>query len=159
MSAALYAIAGTIVGVLGTALVDALRSRRDDRGRSKEALRTVASDFTAQVARVRRYSIGCADQPEAYDTVWPRIEAAFAEARAYYERLRITSESMAVQEAARYVIHFTYGMTRLVRKNRTIFDEANLSMLTWSLTLYNQPPLTEAAYPGNPSRDRPRRRA
>ena len=136
MSAAFYAIAGTIVGALGTALIDIMRSKRDQRGRGREALRTVTSDFTTQIARVRRYAMIISSEPEEYDNLRPRIEADFAEARACYERLLITAESLAIQTAARHVLHFTYWMTYLVRGNRDGFHEAHTSMLNWSLKLY-----------------------
>jgi hypothetical protein len=138
MPAALYALAGTIVGVLGTVLVDAIRSRRDEHSRSKEGLRTVTSDLTAQVARVRRYTLRAIQGPGERDDLRPQFEAAFAEARACYERLLITAESIAIQEAARHVIHYTYWMTELACGNMADFDEAHVAMLDWSLKLYTE---------------------
>ena len=37
MSAALYALAGTVIGVLGAVLADAVRARRDTRRVAREA--------------------------------------------------------------------------------------------------------------------------
>ena len=56
MSAAFYALAGTVIGILGTVLLDIVRARRETRSRAREALRVVCSEFTTQLTRVRRYS-------------------------------------------------------------------------------------------------------
>jgi hypothetical protein len=135
MPQALYALAGTVIGILGTVLVDMVRARRDDRSRSQVALRDACSDFAAQVARVRRYSLRLRREPQNHEFS-SLLETAFTEARAYYERLFITAESLATQEAARHVIHFTNLMVRAAGMERTGFLEAETQMFNWSARLY-----------------------
>ena len=64
MSGALYALTGTVIGILGTVLTDVIRGRREDRSRGHDVLRSASSDFTAQIGRVRRYCLYLKDNPE-----------------------------------------------------------------------------------------------
>jgi len=135
MPAALYALAGTLIGILGTMVVDTVRERREARRRNQEALRTVCSDFMAQVARVRRYSFALRDEPQNQET-WLLIRSAYTEARAYYERLLITADSLSTQKAARNVLHFVYWMSRTAHRNITGFDESANALHDWTAKLY-----------------------
>jgi hypothetical protein len=135
MPAALYALAGTLIGILGTVLADAMRARREARRRNQEALRTVCSDFMAQVARVRRYSMALREEPQNQET-WLVIQSAFIEVRAYYERLLITTDSFATQEAARHVVHFVYWMSRAAHNKITGFDDCENELRDWAANLY-----------------------
>lgn len=83
MSAALYALAGTVIGVLGAVLADAVRAQRDTRRVAREALRVVCSDFTAQLTRARRYSQIHHRGPEGSldQEVWQQLQVTFTEAR------------------------------------------------------------------------------
>lgn len=138
MSSALYALAGTVIGVLGTVLVDVVRGRREERGRSHEALRTVSADFTAQIARVRRYSFQVRAEPGNQGT-WQMLETEFSEARASYERLLLTSESTVTQEASRRVVHFTYHMAYAARVQQAeTFRQCETEMMNWSAKLYTE---------------------
>jgi hypothetical protein len=138
MSAALYALAGTVIGVLGTVLADLVRASREHRNLARNALRVVCSDFTAQIARVRRYSIQLRREPQGplYQETWQQLQATFTEARAYYERLLITADSVAIQEAARHVVHYAYYMSRAAHMEMTGFAEAQAEMFSWSTRLY-----------------------
>ncbi len=134
MSGALYALAGTVIGILGTALTDVIRGRREDRSRSHDVLRSVSSDFTAQIGRVRRYCLYLKNNPEDREA-WSTLEEAFTEARANYERLLITADSIATQEAARHITHYAFWMTRAANGERTGFYEAEAEMFSWSAKL------------------------
>jgi hypothetical protein len=133
--AALYALAGTVIGILGTVLADAIRERRQERLQSQEALRTACSDFMAQVARVRRYSLTLRLEPQNQET-WLLTRGAFTEARAHYERLLITADSLATQEAARHVIHFVYWMSRAAHGDITGFAECHDELRDWTAKPY-----------------------
>jgi hypothetical protein len=63
------------------------------------------------------------------------LESAFIEARANYERLLLSAESVATQKAARYVIHYAFWMTRAANMERTGFYEAEAEMYDWSAKL------------------------
>jgi hypothetical protein len=134
MSEAIYALAGTVIGIIGTLLTDIIRGRREDRTRSQEALRAVSSDFAAQIGRIRRYCLQLLYHPEDQGAR-STLDGAFTEARANYERLLLTADSVATQEAARYVIHYTFWMTRAANKERTGFYEAEAEMFSWSAKL------------------------
>jgi hypothetical protein len=139
MPAALYALAGTLIGILGTVLVDAVRARREARRQNQEALRTVCSDFMAQVARVRRYSFALRDalrEESQNQETWLVIQTAFIEVRAYYERLLLTADSLATQEAARHVVHFVYWMSRAANREITGFDDCENELHNWNAKLY-----------------------
>lgn len=134
MSEAFYALAGTVVGILGTLLADIVRARRDDRSRSQEILRAACADFNAQIGRLRRYCLQLKSRPGDKDAL-ATVESAFIEARANYERLLLSAESVATQEAARYVIHYVFWMTRAANMERTGFYEAEPEMYDWSAKL------------------------
>jgi hypothetical protein len=110
LSEGIFALAGALVGVLGTVLVAAVGVRADDRRTSREALRTACTDFTTQAARIRRLSHAIDMHPEQQAQLRPRLDEALVEARAGYERLRLTAESRTAQEAARYVLHAGWAL-------------------------------------------------
>lgn len=137
MSAALYALAGTVIGILGTVLLDIVRGRRETRSRAREVLRVVCSDFTTQLTRARRYSgihhgpLGPVDQE-----TWQQMQAIFTEARTCYERMLITADSVSIQAAARCALHYTFWMWRTARTDDQAFKEAEAQTLSWLKKLY-----------------------
>ncbi len=138
MSAALYALAGTVIGGLGAVLADAVRARRDTRRVAREALRVVCSDFTAQLTRARRCSQIHHRGPEGPldQEIWQQLQVTFTEARTYYERMLITASSAAIQEAARNALHYTYWMWRMAGTEGPDFMDAEAQALRWSKKLY-----------------------
>jgi hypothetical protein len=135
MTAALYALAGALIGVIGSAVADMIREKRELRRRNQEELRSICSDFTAQLARVRRYLFRLQSDPQN-EELWELVDSAFTEARAHNERLLITAELMATQEAARHAIHFVYWMIQVTRLQSGGYDECREEFGRWLEKLY-----------------------
>jgi uncharacterized membrane protein YccC len=53
MTQAVFALAGVVLGALGTSITGVLLSGREDRRLHRESLRTTCADFTAAIARMR----------------------------------------------------------------------------------------------------------
>jgi hypothetical protein len=137
MSEAFFALAGALIGVLGGVLTAAFGARAEDRRANREALRAVCTDFATATARVRRLSIELrrdSDNP----SLELRVEEALTDARASYERLRLTTESYSAQEAARHVVHFSNWMSWSARKKRDDFEEAHTEFHRWTKQLYEE---------------------
>ena len=137
MSEALFALAGALVGVLGTVLTTTVGARSEDRRAAKTALRAVCSSFAAEAARVRRLSIELLRRPD--DTLLhERVEDALTGARAAYEQLRLISESYGAQEAASHIVHYANWMFWAARGKREGFAEAQVEFHNWSRRLYSE---------------------
>jgi len=135
MFAVFYALAGALVGVIGTALADVMREKRDLRRRNQEELRSICSSFTIGLARTRRYLFQLQSEPQQEET-WQLAEASFTEVRAHYERLLITAELVTAQEAARHVVHFMYWMMQAVRMQSTGYDACRDEFNKWLEKFY-----------------------
>ena len=107
MSEALYALAGAFLGVVGTVVTEALRSRRDDRTAWRRDLRSACVEFAAEIARLRDLSYALRSDP-AEQRLRDAAHDAHTRARGLLERLRLTSDSVATQKAARLLIHHAY---------------------------------------------------
>src|ERR1700735_4383717 len=107
MSQALFAIAGAIVGVLGTVLTALVGARHEEQRIWREAFRTVCANFSSQVSELQDLSHRLRHDPGNLD-LQQAAELAHTKARGFYEQLRLTSRSVATQEAARWVIHCIY---------------------------------------------------
>lgn len=136
MSEAWFALAGGLIGVLGTVLAEGIRARRADRLAARDALRLVCSQFTTDVARVRRLSLLLKKRPADADLEKKRLQDAFTDARGGYERLLITVESLAAQRAARHVVHYAAQMMFAAIEDRDDFAAAHQATLDWAVTLY-----------------------
>lgn len=109
MTAAIFALAGTLVGVLGTLAVELARNRAEDTRSRREALKLASADFTAAVTRITNLALNSRDPDVA------RINLMYEthrEARICYERLRLMAESREVQEAGRHVLRHAFGLLR-----------------------------------------------
>jgi hypothetical protein len=108
MTAAIFALVGTLLGVLGTLTVELVRGRVEDMRSHREALRLACADFTAAVARVINLTIELKKiaDPKRLEL----MREAHMDARAYYERLRLIAVSRDAQKAGRYVLRYTYGL-------------------------------------------------
>jgi hypothetical protein len=135
VSEALFALAGALIGVLGGVLTAAFGARAEDRRANREALRAVCTDFAIATARVRRLSIEIGRDPDNR-SLELRVEEALTEARASFERLRLTTESYRAQEAARYVVHFSNEMSWSARKNRGDFKKSHIEFHRWIERFY-----------------------
>jgi hypothetical protein len=137
MTAAIFALVGTLVGVLGTLAVELARSRAENMRVRHENLRQASAEFTAAVARIINLVL------EFKDPDIPRIDLmyeAHREARVCYERLRLISTSREVQEAGRYVIRYAYGLLReaqtLPRREDELERGPRLLLNDWLMKFY-----------------------
>jgi hypothetical protein len=109
MSQAIFALAGALVGVLGAVVAAMLQAYRLDRRSRHDALRTTCSEFAASIARVGHLSARL-DATNLDPVLQAEIANTQTDARVQYERLRLLTESLAAQEAARYAIRHAYNM-------------------------------------------------
>ena len=63
MSEAWFALAGALVGVLGTLASDHLRGRREERATQRALIRSACADFTSAIARIRSLAFDLRDNP------------------------------------------------------------------------------------------------
>lgn len=137
MSQAIFALAGAIVGVLGTALAALVAARHEEQRIWREALRTVCANLTAQVSELQDLSHQLRDQPHDPD-LQQAAQLVHTKARGFYEQLRLTSRSVATQEAARWVIHCIYWQWRATQGGPGDFWEWRKLLYEWLTKLYVQ---------------------
>ena len=108
---ALFALAGTALGIVGALLADFLRARKDERRDHREQLRSACVDLTTALVEIRQAYWGRAygDDEAARRAA---LQRAHDVARASYERLRLSTSSLAVQEEARFALRYAYGLLR-----------------------------------------------
>jgi hypothetical protein len=135
MSQALFAIAGAIVGVLGTVLTALIGARHEERRIWREVFRTVCAEFASHVSELQDLSHQLRRAP-ADQQVQQAAEQAHTRARGSYEQLRLTSRSAATQEAARWVIHCVYYQWTSTQGGRGDFWEARKNLYNWMSRLY-----------------------
>jgi hypothetical protein len=111
MVAAVFALVGAALGVLGTLATELSRSRVENIRSRREALRLICADFTSAVARMRELAIDLAKQPEDL-AIMASIRAAHVDAWTHFERLRLTSTSYDTQKACRRTLRYAYGIVR-----------------------------------------------
>lgn len=137
MTAAIFALMGTIIGVLGTLTVELTRNRAADKRSHREALRIACADFTAAIARTINLAAELQD-PDPTDI--KRMHDADVEVRAGYERLRLISGSQDVQEAGRHVVRYAIGLLRQAEGRPPRSDELErrprLLLQDWLIRLY-----------------------
>jgi hypothetical protein len=135
MSAALFTLAGTIVGILGTTMTEFIRGRRDDKKTWREQLRSTCADLIGEVSKLRDLSHELKKSPE--DAAL-RIAAqdAHSRARALQEKLRLISKSVPTQEAGRHLIHYAYYQWRSTQGGKADFWAARRGVDEWLSTLY-----------------------
>lgn len=122
MTAALFALAGAVLGILGTLVTSLVQSRHEDRRMSRESLRTSCADFTAAIARMR-YLATEMHLRGLDDELQGRMRSAHEDARVGFERLRLITTSVEAQEAARYALRHALGLWRLVEGQEPRPDE------------------------------------
>ena len=92
MSEALFALAGTALGILGTVLADGLRARREDERARREALLRVCTEFIAAVSRLRDVAFNINEHPDE-PGIRDRARQANEDVRVCYEQLRLLSSA------------------------------------------------------------------
>jgi hypothetical protein len=137
MTAAVFALVGTLVGVLGTLVVELARNRTQDKRSRREALKLASADFTAAVTRMINLALEFRDPDES------RINLMYEthrDARVCYERLRLIAISKNVQEAGRYVLRYTFGLLceaeNLPRRDDERERGPRLLLNDWLMTFY-----------------------
>jgi hypothetical protein len=127
----LFALAGALIGVLGTVLTDLARGRRDDRSLWREEFRSVCSEFISEVAHLEDLSHELRRSPEDSELRRAAVDA-HSRIRSLQDRLRLTSRSIATQEAARWLMHYGYYEWRSTQGGPGDFWQAQEGIRTWS---------------------------
>ena len=109
MREALFALAGTALGILGTLVAEVWRARRDDIRERRQRLRDAGVDVTVALVRMRQAYWGRGYEDDARRAA---MREAHDDARCEYERLRLITSSLRVQEEARYALRYAYGLLR-----------------------------------------------
>ena len=135
MTAAWFALGGALIGVLGTVLTEFARGRRDDRNAWREELRSVCAEFVSEVSHIQDLSHELRRTPEDSE-VQRAAQETHSRLRALQDRLRLTSKSVATQEAARRLQHYSYYQWRSTLGGRGEFWQAHEEIRTW-LTAFN----------------------
>lgn len=137
MTAAIFALAGTLVGVLGTLTVELTRNRKEDVRAHREALRLACADFTAAIARTVQIANETKDSKIIQINL---MREAHLEARVCYERLRLIAASPDIQKAGRHVLRYTFGIMLQVEGKPLRDDELERSprvlLQDWLMVLY-----------------------
>jgi hypothetical protein len=122
MTAAIFALIGTLLGISGTLLVEIRRERVEVNRSRREALRISCADFTDAIIRVREQAIRWKRDPSDV-SLKESTYKAHDESWIHYERLRLISTSKDVQEAGRHVIRYSWGLMRQVEGKAPREDE------------------------------------
>jgi hypothetical protein len=135
MSQALFALAGALVGVLGTVLTALAGARHEERRIWRETLRSVAARLTTEVSLLRDLSHQLRRDPDNQD-LQLAAEQAHTRARGFQQQLRLTSRSKATQEAGRWVTHSAYHQWKATQGGPADFWEARSALDRWLTKLY-----------------------
>jgi hypothetical protein len=135
MAAALFALAGALIGVLGTVLTELVRSRSNDRKLQQEQLRSVCADLATEVIRLQDISHELRKSPEDVQ-LQNTAQEAHSRAHAMQERLRLTSKSAATQEAGRWLLHCVYYQWRSTQGGPGEFWQAREGVHEWLTKLH-----------------------
>jgi hypothetical protein len=110
MTAAIFALIGAVIGVLGTALTQLIKARADDTKSRRDNLRLICADFATAVAQIKELACQVIEKRADSDpSAWASINKAHLEARAHFESLRLIS-SLQVQESSRLTLRYAYGL-------------------------------------------------
>src|SRR5215831_10564503 len=135
MAAALFALGGALVGVLGTVLTELVRGHRDDRKFRQEELRTVCADLATEVIRLQDMSHELRKTPKDVQ-LQNTAQEVHSRAHALQERLRLTSSSVATQEAARWLTHCVYYQWKSTQGGPGEFWQAREGVHEWLTKLH-----------------------
>jgi len=135
MAAAVFALGGALIGVLGTVLTELVRGHRDDRKFQQEALRDVCADLATEVIRLQDISHELRKTPEDVQ-LQNAAQEVHSRAHAIQERLRLTSRSAATQEAGRWLLHSVYYQWRSTQGGPGEFWQARGGVYEWLTKLH-----------------------
>jgi hypothetical protein len=122
MTAAIFALAGTLLGVFGTVMVELVRSRADSNHARHEAIRLACADLASALARLKEIAFELMRNP-GDAALLSNLRGIHTEARGHYERLRLTVTSREAQRAGRFAIRYAYGLIRQVEGKPPREDE------------------------------------
>jgi hypothetical protein len=123
MTAAIFALAGTLLGVLGTVMVEWVRARTENSHARYEAIRLACADLISTLARLKEHAFELISTP-GDPALMSALRDAHAEARGHYERLRLTASSKEAQQAGRCAIRYAYGLIRQIEGKQPREDES-----------------------------------
>jgi hypothetical protein len=132
MTAAIFALIGTVLGISGTLLVEIRRERIENNRFRREALRIGCADFTDAIIRVRELA-GRLRADSSDETLRDSAYKAHQDSWIQYERLRMISASKDLQEAGRYLIRYTWGLVRQANGEALREDEKDDGPFTLTL--------------------------
>ena len=124
MTAAIFALIGTLLGISGTLLMELRRERTQYNRSLQKALRISCADFTDALIRVRELTVALRRNPSD-PALRESVQTAHSEAWVHYERLRLISTSRDVQEAGRRALRYAWGFVREVRGEPRREDETD----------------------------------
>lgn len=135
MTAALFTLAGALVGMLGTLATELVRGRRDERKLWREEFRSTCAALASEVSRLRDISHELRKMPE--DAQLQRdAHQAHSQARALQEKLRLISTSVQTQQAGRQLIHHVYYQWRATQGGKADFWKARAGLDEWLTKFY-----------------------
>jgi hypothetical protein len=135
MTAALFTLAGALVGMLGTLAAEFVRGRRDDRKLWREEFRATCASLAGEVSRLRDISHELRNAPDD-DQLRRDAHEAHSRARAAQEKLRLIARSVRTQEAGRQLIHHVYHQWRATQGGRADFWQARRALDEWLTKFY-----------------------
>lgn len=135
MLAAVFALIGALIGVLGTVLTELARGHRDDRKLWQEQLRSVCADLATEVIRLQDVSHQLRKSPEDVQ-LQDTAQEVHSRAHAMQERLRLISRSAATQEAGRWLLHCVYYQWRSTQGGPGEFWQARDGVHEWLTKLH-----------------------
>jgi hypothetical protein len=122
MTEALFALAGTALGILGTVLTDGMRAHREDKRARREALLRACTEFVAGVSRLRSLAFDISEHPDE-PGLRDRARQASWDLRVCYEQLRLLTGSIKAQEAGRHALRYAFGLQRAAEGSPLRDDE------------------------------------
>jgi hypothetical protein len=139
VTAAIFALAGTFLGILGTLAIEMRRGHLEDDRSRREALRLTAANFADAIIRMKELTFQYMESPQD-ESFWKSAHEAHAEARAQYERLRFVTTSEDVQKAGRHVIRYSWGIMLMAGGHTPREDEKGsgpvILAYNWLLMFY-----------------------
>jgi hypothetical protein len=110
--AAIFALAGALIGVTGSVLVEHVRARADVYRRHGAALQEACAEFASALVHVRHLSLRVRDEGDPDREIEGRIRASYEEAWRAYVRIQLLSNSERMQHEARYAIRHAWGFSQ-----------------------------------------------
>jgi hypothetical protein len=130
-----YALAGAVLGIAAATLANIVGFYRADRKEVRDLVRSICVSFIAEIMKARQASIRLYDegsrQSREDEQEISALNTALAEGQALYEKLRLTADSMELQEAARLCLHHVYWLSRVGLGTHTDWTEQHDALWEW----------------------------